>query len=35
LGFLDDVLERVPVPALLPWLRMTLAGKLARSEAET
>jgi len=32
-GFLDDVLERVPVPALLPWLRSTLAGRLAAAEA--
>lgn len=32
-GFLDDALERVPVPALLPWLRTTLAAKIARAEA--
>ncbi len=33
LGFLDDVLERLPVPSLLPWLRMSLAMKLQRAEA--
>jgi Fe-S cluster assembly protein SufD len=32
-GFLDDVLERVPVPALLPWLRSALAVRLAAAEA--
>jgi len=32
-GFLDDALERVPVRSLLPWLRATLAEKLARAEA--
>jgi len=32
-GFLDDALERVPVRSLLPWLRATLADKLARAEA--
>jgi hypothetical protein len=32
-GFLDDVLERVPVPQLLPWLRATLAERLAQAEA--
>ncbi|HSS08608.1 MAG TPA: Fe-S cluster assembly protein SufD, partial [Acidimicrobiales bacterium] len=33
LGFLDDALERVPVPALLGWLRLTLAAKLDHAEA--
>jgi Fe-S cluster assembly protein SufD len=33
LGFLDDVLERAPVPSLLPWLRITLATRLERAEA--
>ena len=33
LGFLDDVLERVPVPSLLGWLRVTLASKLDQAEA--
>jgi Fe-S cluster assembly protein SufD len=28
-GFLDDVIERVPVPELLPWLRAALASRLA------
>lgn len=28
-GFLDDVLERVPFPPLLPWLRASLAQRLA------
>jgi Fe-S cluster assembly protein SufD len=32
LGFLDDALERVPVPSLLGWLRMTLAAKLQHAE---
>ena len=32
LGFLDDALERVPVPSLLDWLRMTLAAKLQHAE---
>jgi hypothetical protein len=27
------VLERVPVPALLPWLRSALAVRLAAAEA--
>ena len=31
-GFLDDVLEKVPFPALLPWLRATLADRLASAE---
>jgi Fe-S cluster assembly protein SufD len=30
LGFLDEVLERTPVPSLLPWLRATLSGRLDR-----
>jgi Fe-S cluster assembly protein SufD len=33
LGFLDDVLVRTPVPALLPWLRQHLSDKLDRAEA--
>jgi Fe-S cluster assembly protein SufD len=33
LGFLDDALERVPVPSLLGWLRFTLAAKLDHAEA--
>jgi Fe-S cluster assembly protein SufD len=32
-GFLDDALEPVPVPSLLPWLRETLAAKIAHAEA--
>lgn len=32
-GFLDDVLERVPVPALLGWLRSSLSARLAAAEA--
>jgi hypothetical protein len=32
-GFLDDVLGRVPVPSLLPWLRPILEEKLERVEA--
>ncbi|MDP9074723.1 MAG: Fe-S cluster assembly protein SufD [Actinomycetota bacterium] len=32
-GFLDDALEPVPVPSLLPWLRKTLAAKIAHAEA--
>jgi Fe-S cluster assembly protein SufD len=32
LGFLDEVLVRVPVPALLPWLRKQLTEKLDRAE---
>jgi Fe-S cluster assembly protein SufD len=32
-GFLDDILVRVPVPALLPWLRSALAVRLAAAEA--
>jgi Fe-S cluster assembly protein SufD len=32
-GFLEDVLVRVPVPSLLPWLRPMLAKKLERVEA--
>jgi Fe-S cluster assembly protein SufD len=32
-GFLDDVLERVPVPALLPWLRSALAERLEAARA--
>jgi Fe-S cluster assembly protein SufD len=32
-GFLDDVLERVPAPQVLPWLRAALAERLAQAEA--
>jgi Fe-S cluster assembly protein SufD len=32
LGFLDEVLERTPVPSMLPWLRTTLQAKLDRAE---
>jgi Fe-S cluster assembly protein SufD len=32
-GFLDDVLERVPSPALLPWLRVSLAQRLEAARA--
>jgi Fe-S cluster assembly protein SufD len=32
-GFLDDVVERIPVPALIPWLRSILAARLAAAEA--
>jgi Fe-S cluster assembly protein SufD len=32
LGFLDEVLVRVPVPTLLPWLRRQLTEKLDRAE---
>jgi len=28
LGFMDDVLERFPLPAMVPWLRRALAAKL-------
>jgi Fe-S cluster assembly protein SufD len=34
-GFLDDVLERIPVPALIPWLRAALAERLAVAEARS
>jgi Fe-S cluster assembly protein SufD len=33
-GFLDEVLERTPVPSLLPWLRATLQAKLDRAKTE-
>jgi Fe-S cluster assembly protein SufD len=33
LGFLDEVLVRTPVPAVLPWLRRHLSDKLDRAEA--
>jgi Fe-S cluster assembly protein SufD len=33
LGFLDEVLVRTPVPAVLPWLRQHLSDKLDRAEA--
>jgi Fe-S cluster assembly protein SufD len=33
LGFLDEVLERLPAPALADSLRLALAGKLAEAEA--
>jgi Fe-S cluster assembly protein SufD len=33
LGFLDEVLEQTPVPAMLPWLRATLQAKLDLTEA--
>jgi Fe-S cluster assembly protein SufD len=32
-GFLDDVLEKVPVPSLIPWLRATVAARQAEAEA--
>ncbi|HEY2304051.1 MAG TPA: SufD family Fe-S cluster assembly protein [Acidimicrobiales bacterium] len=32
LGFLDEVLERTPVPSMLPWLRSTLQAKLDLAE---
>jgi Fe-S cluster assembly protein SufD len=32
-GFLDEVLTQAPAPALLPWLRETLATELAQAEA--
>jgi Fe-S cluster assembly protein SufD len=31
-GFLYDVLERLPAPALIPWLRATLETRLADAE---
>jgi Fe-S cluster assembly protein SufD len=31
-GFLYDVLERLPAPALIPWLRATLEARLAEAE---
>jgi Fe-S cluster assembly protein SufD len=31
-GFLYDVLERLPAPALIPWLRATLETRLAEAE---
>jgi Fe-S cluster assembly protein SufD len=34
LGFLDEVLERTPVPSLLPWLRAALQAKLDRAKME-
>jgi hypothetical protein len=33
LGFLDDVLAQVPVPAVAPILREALAEKLTEAEA--
>jgi Fe-S cluster assembly protein SufD len=33
-GFLDDVLERLPAPTLVPWLRATLSDRLTAAEAE-
>ena len=35
LGFLDEVLEQTPVPAMLPWLRATLQAKLDLAEASS
>jgi Fe-S cluster assembly protein SufD len=35
LGFLDEVLERTPVPSMLPWLRATLQAKLDKAETAT
>ncbi|HEX3541400.1 MAG TPA: Fe-S cluster assembly protein SufD [Acidimicrobiales bacterium] len=32
-GFLDDVLERIPTPSLIPWLRSVLGQRLAAAEA--
>jgi Fe-S cluster assembly protein SufD len=33
-GFLDEVLERVPVPGLTEWLRGQVSAKLAEAEAK-
>ena len=33
-GFLDEVLERIPVPGLTGWLRGQVSAKLAEADAQ-